>query len=144
MNKNKAFTLIELLLVVAIITLLVALILIPFTAARFKAKDARIKVAMEQVRSVAALYYATNENSYLDFGCDIGEPNMGILCADITAQGGEKPSNGTGGLDVIVSDTAFCAEVRMNNSKYWCVDSTGVSGQYDGNPNCAAGYYSCE
>lgn len=133
MDKNKGFTIVELLVVMSIFTLLLSLILIPMSASRLKAKDSRIGVAMSQVRSVAALYFANNNDNYAGLNADAG---IVILFDDITKEGGEKPSTGSAGVDLVMSDTEYCVETRMNEPSYWCVDSAGASKRYDNDPAC--------
>lgn len=144
MDKNKAFTIVELLVVMSIFTLLLSLIMIPMSASRLKAKDSRIGVDMSQVRTIAALYFANNNNTYAGLNADAG---IVILFDDIAKEGGEKPSTPfIGGIDLIMNDTEYCAETRMNIPAFWCVDSTGASKQYDNNPACdaIAHHYTCD
>jgi hypothetical protein len=112
------------------------------SAARFKAKDSRIGTAMAQIRPSAALYFATND-TYVGFEND---PSAAILISDIIMQGGEKPSDGGGGVEIAEKVDAYCVEVKMNGPFYWCVDSTGVSKQYESNPACdaIADRYTCD
>lgn len=56
MKYNKGFTLIELLVVVAIIGLLSSVVLASLSSARAKARDAKRKVEMVQVRTALELY----------------------------------------------------------------------------------------
>lgn len=56
-RKNKGFTLIELLVVVAIIGLLSSVVLASLNSARGKARDAKRKQDMVQIRTALELYY---------------------------------------------------------------------------------------
>lgn len=73
MLKNKAFTLIELLVVIAIIGILAALILASVTSARAKARDARRKSDLAQIKRALAMYYTDNEK-YPQFSSYIAVP----------------------------------------------------------------------
>lgn len=143
MDRNKAFTIVELLVVISIISLLCALILIPVSSARLKAKDVRIEVSMSQIRPVAAFYFTDNANTYIGLS---DNPSMVILSQDIANEGGEKPSNGSAGVDIVVGDTEYCAEARMNSPVFWCTDYTGVSKKYENNPACdeISNHYTCD
>lgn len=63
----KAFTLIELMIVVAIIGLLAAIAIPKFADLVIKAKEAAIKGKLGSLRSSISLYYANNEGVYPDY-----------------------------------------------------------------------------
>ena len=67
-NRNSAFTLVELLVVISIITLLIALLMPALGAAR---ETARRQLCATQVRSInmAAQYYANESKFFLPGGC---------------------------------------------------------------------------
>lgn len=153
-RKQRSFTLIEMLVVIAIIGILAGIILVALGGMRTKAKDSRIIAEMGQLRNAAPLYYADNGNSFNGFGCSVANPNINALCTDIAAQGGITPSDEvtpTYGVDIITdNDQVYCAEVKLNSGKYWCVDSQGRSARFDTTttpqgPACnASGTYACE
>lgn len=145
-KRHRGFTLIELLVVIAIIGILAGMILITLGMVREKARDARIISEMSQIRSAAATFYAGHNDSFTGFDCNVTEPelNMPLLCADISNQGGKKPSDGSAGVYIIASDQDFCAEVQLNSGKYWCIDATGISKSYDLNPSCGIPDYTCD
>lgn len=62
-NKKQGFTLIELLVVIAIIGLLASIVLANLTTTRAKARDAKRKEDLIQMRNALELYY-TDHNSY--------------------------------------------------------------------------------
>ncbi len=59
LNKDKGFTLIELLVVVAIIGVLASVVLASLNSARAKARDAKVKRELAEVRSALELYLIT-------------------------------------------------------------------------------------
>ncbi len=113
---KKGFTLIELLVVIAIIGILSGIVLTSLNTARTKAKDARIQATMSQIRVLA-------ETTYDGSNYNITGNNYNALANDISTQGGTNLDldGGTG--------SAYAVEVKLNTGKYFCVDSTGNSGE---------------
>lgn len=131
-SKQKAFTLIELLFVVAIISLILSIVLAALSVARRKANDTALKQSLHEARNQAELYHTDNQNygiSSFDAGpCD--GPNTNTVFADpkileiLRAAG-----NITGGMNVLTcasSPTSWAISVPMQDTDgYWCVDNTG-------------------
>ena len=101
MNKNKGFTLIELIVVVAIIGLLSAVVVSALTSARNKGKDATIKSIMNQARNQADIFFLTG-NTYSGVCAsanDTANPKgiYGMVLSGATASGlASITVNGTG------------------------------------------------
>ena len=148
LQKLRAFTVIEILVVIAIIALMSSLLVIGTMSYRDKAMDSRIIDEMHQFRASAAIVNETNGN-YDNVCCGAApcDANINSLCIDIGNQGGTKPSDDSSGIDIIKPASpanAFCAEVKLNTDKYYCVDSSLTSKQYSSNPACATDHYSCD
>lgn len=62
MKKRKGFTLVELLIVIAIIALLATLVIVSLRSAQEKARDAKRVADVKQIQSAAELYYSDNNN----------------------------------------------------------------------------------
>lgn len=139
-NFNRGFTLIEILVVIAIIGILSGIILVALgSALKIKARDARIISEMNQIRISAGVYYNIDANNYSfsGFSCATLDPNMPVLCNDIIAQGGTL-------LAISADDQDYCAEVKLNSGDWWCVDAKGKSEKSDTDPDCSASVYVCE
>ena len=117
-------------LIVSII--LPAIILVAFSNVQRKTRDARITSSMNQLRSTAQLYFSENE-SYDNLEND---DNVSRIKSDIDLQGGT--------LTINVSGSEYCAEVNLPSGKWWCVDSELSSEEYDSDPACSLGYFTCD
>lgn len=117
MNKSKGFTIIELLVVVAIIAVLTGIVLVNVTSYINKGKDAAIKGNLSTILTNGAVFYDNNV-SYTGF---CANANVTVPQDAITAAGGASTCTVNGG------GTAWCAcsTLRVNTGNVFCVDSTG-------------------
>lgn len=117
MQKSKGFTIIELLVVVAIIAVLTGIVLVNVTSYINKGKDAAIKGNLSTILTNGAVFYDTNA-SYTGF------------CADATVTAPQAAILAAGGVStctVDVGNTAWCAcsTLKVTSGNVFCVDSTG-------------------
>lgn len=119
MNFKSAFTLIELLIVIAIIGVLAALILASLNDAREQGVDVKIKTEMDGIAKRAAI----EESSSFIYDTVCGSnfiPQSSIVSGLITSI--ELIS--TGPVTCNSESDAFAVSVPLGSS-YWCVDSVG-------------------
>lgn len=132
LKARSGFTLIEMLVVVAVIGILSSVLLNAFGPAKNKAKDTRIIQEVGQVRSLAEALYDGDYDALESLPkTNILNPNIKALADDIAIQGGS--------LVIRKSNPAinYIAYSILNTSQevsgvleatYYCVDSTGKSG----------------
>ena len=130
MNKNKGFTIIELLIVITIIALLAAVISIVFKSAKDRGTDTSVLNGLNQVRIQADLYYNFN-GSYLNV-CSSSKDNstpkginaMVFNSGKETGQIVGVNVNGAGSGEVRCNDTTagWAAQAPLSDGKFYCVD----------------------
>jgi len=115
-KKSKGFTIIELLVVVAIIAVLAAIVLVNVTSYINKGKDAAIKGNGSTIQVNGAVYFDTNGN-YTGFN---------------TSNGYVGPANAITSINVapaiVLSATAYCVTAVLKDATTYCIDSTGFKG----------------
>lgn len=133
LSKIEGFTLIEMLVVVAVIGLLSSVILTALGPAKDKAKDSRIIQEVNQVRSLAETFYTGNYDALeLLPSNNIQNQNLQELSADITLQGGAltiikfKPAPAKA-YATFSSLNSKLGSSDNPQTQYYCVDSVGHS-----------------
>jgi prepilin-type N-terminal cleavage/methylation domain-containing protein len=145
MKKEKGFTLMELIVVIAITVVLSTVILFSVTQYISKGKDASISGNMAVLISAGEVYYSGGHqgspNTYEGF-CD---PSINSALLNTINQ---MPENNSGACDVGINKAGLCCNVSPNGqswaacakkfsdeTKYYCVDSRGV--QKETSLNCS-------
>ena len=111
-KKGAGFTLIELLVVIAIIGIVAALIVVSVSAARTRAKDARVITDLNQIRTAAEVINSADGN----YTAVLTDANIGLAMNDMSNQGATnilRTSNAAG----------YCVEALMVGGKWGCVNS---------------------
>lgn len=137
MKKNKGFTLVELLIVIAIIGILSTAVLSSLNTSRVRAYDSKVKQQLAGLRSAAEIYYNNQiPNGYYNAGtlnsCTTG---TNTVFNDVT-----NDDNGRPGLYLIFTGfptpitlecnanaLTYAVQANLIGGGYWCVDSRGVS-----------------
>ena len=147
-NFKKGFTLLELLVVVAIIGLLSTVVMVALNSARNKGGDAGVQSNLRNAIAQGEIFYGTNTaspNTYSSF-CQVGPtvgsantigPQMTAAIKDAgLASYGINNSPASSGITATCNDSAsaWAAEVPLAGStivspQMWCVDSVGKSKQ---------------
>jgi len=127
---SRGFTLVELLIVIAIIGILSSVVLSNLTGARTKAYDAKVQAQMSNIRQSAELYYIANGNyGITTYSCSAGmfadtSSGMSKLTVSVNYPVGENTivCNSNGKAYSVTDNLA-------SSTTYWCVDNTGTSKQ---------------
>ena len=136
MNKSKGFTIIELVVVIAIIAILAAIVLINVTGYINRGKDAAMQAEMHTLQTDAAansvngIYPATGTLCYPAAGNGFGG-EWGAIINTYSATNAVCAVNSEANSDGSAIGTKWCAcvkELSPATTTYWCVDSTGFSG----------------
>lgn len=112
-QSSCGFTIIELLVVFAVIGVLAAIVVVAFTRIRSDARDTRVMGEMDQLRKAAFAEANNQGGSFSSINC--GTPTLVPLCASILKITGSNPA-------ISSDDDAWCAEVDLSRDTY-CVDS---------------------
>jgi len=119
---RTGFTLIEMLVVVAIIGILSATVLVALGPSRDKAKDARIISGIQQARAIGeAMYNPSTGSPYAGFTTNQTYPDVAAIRDDIASQGGELVII----LNVAKTQYGIYSKLASLPIKYFCVDSIG-------------------
>lgn len=148
------FTLIEVIVVIAIIAILSTVVLSASSSARIKAEDLAIKANLDSIRTSAEFYYDKYGNygtTISSYSCSIGTPDPLFTYTPISTAilEAERVSNNSGlciladssGLNARANSWAVSVPLKSDPQKSWCVDSSGFSNvanaSYDGPLNKA-------
>lgn len=127
--NDRGFTIIEMLVVVAVIGLLSSVILTALGPARDKAKDARIIQEMNQIRSIAETLY-NGDYDALETE-NFRNPDLKALADDIGVQGGALSINKSPApaktYAAFTSLNIKTGDSQDPQPQYYCIDSAGHS-----------------
>lgn len=122
MQRQKGFTIIELIVVIAIIAVLASIVMVNVTSYINKGKDASIQGNLASIMTNAAT--AIDGGTAMDAICDNTTITAALAAADAAYDG-----NSTAGQVTDCNDSttawAACGQLKVTDA-YFCVDSTGT------------------
>ncbi|MBU6214580.1 type II secretion system GspH family protein [Patescibacteria group bacterium] len=153
-SSPRGFSLIELLVVIAIIGVFSAIVLASLSVARSRANDTAIKANLATIRIQAEVFSSSAIGQYAN---TYGSSSMVGKC--VLVQGG-GPANNSLFKDPTIANAltavsnisgptvgqmycysalapkpAYVVAAKLSDGTYWCIDSTGFSGVYSGDPS---------
>jgi type II secretion system protein G len=131
--KNKGFTLIELMVVIAIIGILASVVMASLNDARAGAQDSRRKLDLKSVKNSLEVYYTKNGRYPRENWCDSSIGSAGVACPIASPVDGWDQSSSFY-IDFVINGGAELPVDPINNSDfYYYYEPT--------NNNYAQGYY---
>jgi len=135
---KKGFTLIELLVVIAIIGVLASIVMVSMSGATDKARDARIKGDLSQMRNIAELINLDESDGYTNICTSSGsgpgfgsgttnyDTQMNVIQNDIDEQ---QSQSIYGASTTCKADTdTYCVYVSLlGTTDVFCIDSSGIA-----------------
>jgi len=120
--KKKGFTLIEILVVIAIIGILAGIILVSLGKARSKARDAKRQSDIQQVLTAQVIYYGDNEK-YMTGVATSGIPAIGTY---LGAFDDPQTNKHYEWLDNTACDQSFCVYATLESGQYFAASENGT------------------
>lgn len=137
-KRYKAFTLIELMIVVSLVSMLSTAIMNTVGSARFKSKNTRIRAEMIQLRNQAEIYQVTNDN-YTNLHND---PKYLEINNSIINLSGSGAFQGFNNASDWVASARLIKKQNTDPDIYFCIGSRLASGYYTATP-ATSGNFDC-
>lgn len=120
MNNRKGFTLVEMLVVIAVIGIISTVALTALGPSRNKAKDSRIISGLNQIRAVAETIY---DGDYSGIAAEAADPTseIGKSIADIMVNNGKQAVV----FSYSPNNADYSAHSPLASGGNYCVDSAG-------------------
>jgi len=122
MNKQKGFTIIELIVVIAIIAVLASIVLVNVTTYLNKGKDAAGKEAMHTLQTDVI---STANGGLYTASVTANCVNTNLAYKALLAYDASMVCHGSSTTTPV--DSAWCAALKLPTGQMYCADSTGAA-----------------
>jgi prepilin-type N-terminal cleavage/methylation domain-containing protein len=130
MSNKNGFSLVELLMVIAIIGILSTIVLNSISKSRARAYDSKIQQQLSSFRTAAEIYFSNQDN----YGPATSVCSNGIF-NDLTQANGSPgkfidPGNLPPSAQRVCqsTDSTYAVKVSLySGTEYWCIDNRGIS-----------------
>ena len=144
---EKGFTLIELLVVIALLSLGLTMGILVFRDHLHRARDARAKINMNQLRIEATkIFQEYGSYNPSIFCCGYPtDPDGGAHCKKEVKENCQEIADQLKVGPIIHTDgKKYCVYVKLKKGTYFCFDNTGTIGEFQKVNSCTGTSYSCQ
>lgn len=143
-RTQKGFTLVELLIVIAIVGILATLVIVSLRQASDRSRNAKITTDVVQIRKIAEQMYIEEMDGYTSLCTDSTtlndtyDPTLGVLQDDIEEYGGSIAG-------CYSAQYSYCISARFTgaDAKWFCIDDEGNNVEATVNP-CTMASDTCQ
>jgi len=127
LQKEKAFTLIELMIIAAVLAILITTIVIVQKSSVIRSKNTRILAAVAEARKMAETIYLKEGTGYTTF-CNNGGGFNSLTSKELDILQKDIQDNG-GSVVCWASGNSYCASIELFGDKgFFCIDDEGHFG----------------
>ncbi|MDD5221277.1 MAG: prepilin-type N-terminal cleavage/methylation domain-containing protein [Candidatus Pacebacteria bacterium] len=129
--KRNGFTLIEIMIIVAVLAILVAAVVVAQKSVVIRSRNTRILSAVSQVRNAAESIYMNEGTGYLNLCDNPPSAHLNARNSDLNTLEDDIEESGGGIHHCCSSQNSYCLVVKLFNDQYFCIDDESHFGSSD-------------